>query len=181
MKEGRRECQRNGRREREREGCTGWVRRLTAIDFSRQTRGLFVPLSILSGLLFPTFPPPVPSFSILPTLPSGFLPHSFLHSHPETSSLYLPRFISIRLRRTLSFPLLHHPLLVCVHLFRMLSSFLVARTFGLHALFRTCVDISVYVYIYIDVKVYANRDTRMRETHTRMKNVHLVQRIYRFS
>lgn len=35
--------------------------------------------------------------------------------------------------------------------------------------------------MYIDAKVYANRDTRMRETHTRMKNVHLVQRIYRFS
>ena len=32
----------------------GWVRRLTAIDFSRQTGGLFVPLSILSDFLFPT-------------------------------------------------------------------------------------------------------------------------------
>lgn len=47
-----------------REGWTGWVRRLTAIDFSRQTRGLFVPLPILSGLLFPTFPPPLSVFLV---------------------------------------------------------------------------------------------------------------------
>lgn len=30
-----------------REGWTGWIRRLAAIDFSRQTRGLFVPLLVL--------------------------------------------------------------------------------------------------------------------------------------
>lgn len=41
-----------------REGWTGWIRRLAAIDFSRQTRGLFVPLLVLvllsSVLLLPS-------------------------------------------------------------------------------------------------------------------------------
>lgn len=47
---------RKGRREYRETGRAreGWVRRLTAIDFSRQTGGLFVPLSILSDFLFPT-------------------------------------------------------------------------------------------------------------------------------
>ena len=63
---GRREWQRESERVRE-----GWVRRLTAIDFSRQTRGLFVPLSILyypSTSLSLSFSPSPhhlpPSFSI---------------------------------------------------------------------------------------------------------------------
>lgn len=37
-----------------REGWTGWIRRLAAIDFSRQTRGLFVPLLVL--VLAPSVP-----------------------------------------------------------------------------------------------------------------------------
>lgn len=61
---GRREWQRESERVRE-----GWVRRLTAIDFSRQTRGLFVPLSILyyssTSLSFSPSPHHLPpSFSI---------------------------------------------------------------------------------------------------------------------
>lgn len=74
---GRREWQRESERVRE-----GWVRRLTAIDFSRQTRGLFVPLSILY------YPSTSLSFSLsLPRLTT------FLHLSPSSysrSSFFLP-------------------------------------------------------------------------------------------
>lgn len=45
--ETRREERRGPKGREEREGWTGWIRRLAAIDFSRQTRGLFVPLLVL--------------------------------------------------------------------------------------------------------------------------------------
>lgn len=52
---------RGGEREA-REGWTGWIRRLAAIDFSRQTRGLFVPLLVL--VLLPLSVPFYLSFSL---------------------------------------------------------------------------------------------------------------------
>lgn len=97
----------------------GWVRRLTAIDFSRQTRGLFVPLSILypstflSISLSPVSPPssiflqlrirvPLPSFSfssLLQSSPSFLL--SFARHASSSCSLansrdIFPRIYSCR-------------------------------------------------------------------------------------
>lgn len=70
-----------------REGWTGWIRRLAAIDFSRQTRGLFVPLLVLVLLpsdplalsltpsLFLSCPPPDRPRPAYPApLPPPFLP-----------------------------------------------------------------------------------------------------------
>lgn len=70
-----------------REGWTGWIRRLAAIDFSRQTRGLFVPLLVLvllpsvplalslSPSLFLSCPPPDRPRPAYPApLPPPFLP-----------------------------------------------------------------------------------------------------------
>lgn len=57
-----------------REGWTGWIRRLAAIDFSRQTRGLFVPLLVL--VLFPSNRPP----------PSTSPPSLFRSRFPSSSS-----------------------------------------------------------------------------------------------
>lgn len=64
---GGREGAREERRGERREGWTGWIRRLAAIDFSRQTHGLFVPLLVL--VLLPSFPPL--AFSLPPTSPSS--------------------------------------------------------------------------------------------------------------
>lgn len=61
---GGREGAREERRGERREGWTGWIRRLAAIDFSRQTHGLFVPLLVL--VLLPSFPPPAFSVPLPP-------------------------------------------------------------------------------------------------------------------
>lgn len=78
---------------REREDWAGWVRRLTAIDFSLQTRGLFVPLSILSDFLF-SAPSSRSIFLVRTLLPSGFLdsvlPPSPPSSPPAPEILSLP-------------------------------------------------------------------------------------------
>lgn len=134
-----------------REGWSGWVRRLTAIDFSRQTRGLFVPLSILSGRLFPTFPPPLSVFLVRSY--SAFRLSSSLFLAPaNTISLCPSRFICIRLRRRPFHPPPPHlqpSPSVCTsfsHVFvpsRRSCTWRLARLI----LFRTCVYVSVRTYV----------------------------------
>ena len=130
-----------------REGWTGWVRRLTAIDFSRQTRGLFVPLSILSGLLFLTFPPPLFVFlvrsysafrlsSSLSLAPGNTLALSFsLHMHSSP-----PSPLSTPSSSTLS-----QRVYVFFTCFRPLSSLLHLKTCTSHPLSHVRLRLCTYV------------------------------------
>lgn len=77
---------RGGGKER-REGWTGWIRRLAAIDFSRQTRGLFVPLLVL------VLPSSVPL-----ALPLSLFPW---HSRPRVSGPSPPPSFPFSLARSL--------------------------------------------------------------------------------
>lgn len=81
-REGAREARRGERGARE--GWTGWIRRLAAIDFSRQTRGLFVPLLVL------VLPPPL-SLSF----PLSRHPSSLVSSPSVSLSFSLARSISL--------------------------------------------------------------------------------------
>lgn len=77
-----------GGRERQ-EGWTGWIRRLAAIDFSRQTRGLFVPLLVL--VLPPSVPLSLP-LSLFPwrSRPAYPAPRHLRPSHSRSLARSLP-------------------------------------------------------------------------------------------